>query len=227
MSQELKDSNKLIRRLDKLVLGSIPVIGRLEAMKDEERLNDEIAYIKEILLDAKVQIQRLEQRIDDEYTFSKEYKNFIQNTVRRAINDLRKEKIKLFANIIVNAGLEENVHKDYNHKYLYLDTIDKIDENLFYFLCALKSRCVTKGEELGVGWTGKELELKQMGVYDDFRFNADFLSSLGVIVRIRQERVIDKSLEFSEEYYVTEYGTEFINFVSEQGESQFTDVEEV
>ena len=51
------------------------------------------------------------------------------NTILKAKNDLRKEKIKLFANIIVNAALEENTKKEYNRKYLYLDTIDKIDEH--------------------------------------------------------------------------------------------------
>ena len=148
------DDNILIHRIEKICMGCVPVIGMVLAIEDEERLNDEVEFIKEIVQDVKVQVTNLETRVDAEYVASKEYKNYIHNTVRKAVNDLRKEKIKLFANIIVNAALKENTEKEYNRKYLYLDTIDKIDEHLFRFVCLLKSRCISKGKEIGKGWTG-------------------------------------------------------------------------
>lgn len=221
--------NKLIHRIEKIVMGFVPIIGTMLAVEDEERLNDEVEFLQEIVQEVKVQIMNLEIRMDAEYVSSKEYKNYIHNTVRKAINDLRKEKIKLFANIIVNAALKENTEKEYNRKYLYLDTIDKIDEHLFRFVCLLKSRSITKGKEIGKGWTGDEPELKQMGIYDEFRFNADYLLSLGLIVRLHLERHDDKksSLAITDEYYVTEYGAEFVKFVSEQGSNYFEEAEEV
>lgn len=221
--------NDLIRSIEKTAMGCFPVIGGALTVEDEERLNDELSFIKEVLIDVKVQVTRLEYRMDAEYAGSKEYRNFIRNTARRAVNDLRKEKIKLFANIIVNAALKENAEKEYNRKYLYLDTIDKIDEHLFRFVCLLKTRCISKGKEIGKGWTGEEPELKQMGIYDEFRFNADYLLSLGLIVRLHLERHDEKEgmLVVSDEYYVTEYGVEFVNFVSEQDVSLFADAEDL
>ena len=68
-----------------------------------------------------------------------------------------------------------------------------------------------------------------MGIYDEFRFNADYLLSLGLIVRLHFERFDDKngSLAITDEYYGTEYGAEFVNFVSEQDTNQFADVEDL
>lgn len=220
--------NDLIHGIEKSVMGWIhPLIAGALAIDDESRLNEELSFIKEVLLQVNVDIKRLEARLDTEYMATREYKNFLRKTILKATNDLRKEKIKLFANIIVNAALEENTKKGYNRKYLYLDTIDKIDEHLFRFVCLLKSRCISKGKEIGKGWTGEEPELKKMGIFDEFRFNADYLLSLGVIVRLHQERHNESNgiLEVSDEYYVTEYGVEFVNFVSEQESSLFTDAE--
>lgn len=136
---------------------------------------------------------------------------------------------KLFSNIIVNSALKENTSKDYNRKYLYLDTIDKIDEHLFSFLCLLKSRCISKGKVIGFGWQGNEPEPKRMGILEKFRFNADYLLSLGVMIRLSQRRYINEgqSTRITDEFYVTEYGVEFVNFVSEQGVDQFAVAEEV
>ena len=110
-----------------------------------------------------------------------------------------------------------------------LDTIDKIDEHLFSFLCLLKSRSVTKGKEIGFGWQGNEPELRQMGILDEFRFNADFLLSLGVMIRISQRRYNQETqgIRITDEYYVTEYGAELVDFVSEQGLNQFAEGEEI
>lgn len=225
----MKD-NELIHGIEKIAASCVnPLTGGIIAAKDDARVQEQLDFIKEVLVDVKIQFERLKKRIDEEYTASKEYNNFLYNTVRKAVNDLRRDKIKLFSNIIVNSTLKENTGKDYNRKYLFLDTIDKIDEHLFSFLCLLKSRSVTKGKEIGVGWQGDEPELRQMGILDEFRFNADFLLSLGVMIRISQRRYIEetKGIRITDEYYVTEYGAEFVDFVSEQGLNQFAEGEEI
>lgn len=206
-----------------------PLIGSTINAEDDARVREQIEFLQEVVVDVKIQLERLKKRIDEGYAATREYNNFLYNTVRKAVNDLRREKIKLFSNIIVNSTLKENTGKDYNRKYLFLDTIDKIDEHLFSFLCLLKSRSVNKGKEIGIGWQGNEPELRQMGILDEFRFNADFLLSLGVMIRISQQRYNKetKSIIMTDEYYVTEYGAEFVDFVSEQDINQFSEGEEV
>ena len=217
----------LIECLGDVVSDLHHLLSCFSRIKEKKRLNAELRFIKDVVIEVNSKVWKLEQRLNAAYMNSDEYANFVYNALRKAAYDLRKEKIKLFANIIVNAGLKENTEKEYNRKYLYLDTIDKIDEHLFKFVCLLKSRCISKGKEIGKGWTGDESELKQMGIYDEFRFNADYLLSLGLIVRLHLERHDDKEgiLVVSDEYYVTEYGIEFVNFVSEQDSNQFADAQ--
>lgn len=223
--------------IDSELIGDLgDVVGHLHWMlscfskiKEKKRLNAELRFVKDVVIEVNTKVWKLEQRLNAEYMNSDEYANFVYNALRKAANDLRKEKIKLFANIIVNAALKENTEKEYNRKYLYLDTIDKIDEHLFRFVCLLKSRCISRGKEIGKGWKGDEPELKQMGIYDEFRFNADYLLSLGLIVRLHLERHdnAEDMLLISDEYYVTEYGAEFVDFISEQGRNYFEEAEEV
>lgn len=223
------NENELIEGLGDAVSNLHQLLSCFSKIKEKKRLNAELRFIKDVVIEVNTKVWSLEQRLNAEYMNSDEYANFVCNALRKAANDLRKEKIKLFANIIVNAALKENTEKEYNRKYLYLDTIDKIDEHLFRFVCLLKSRRISKGKELGKGWTGDEQELKQMGIYDEFRFNADYLLSLGLIVRLHLERHDEKEgmLVVSDEYYVTEYGVEFVNFVSEQDACQFSDAEDL
>lgn len=225
----MKD-NELIHCIENIAVSWVnPFVGGIITAKEDARVQEQLDFIQEVLVDVKVQLERLKNRVDEEYAATREYNNFLHNTVRKAVNDLRRDKIKLFSNIIVNSMLKKNTGKDYNRKYLFLDTIDKIDEHLFSFLCMLKSRSVTKGKEIGVGWQGNEPELRQMGFLDEFRFNADFLLSLGVMIRISQRRYNQEmhGMTISDEYYVTEYGVEFVDYVSEQGLNLFSEGEEV
>lgn len=115
-------------------------------------------------------------------------------------------------------------------KYLYGETIDKIDVELFRFLLNVKSRCITKGKELDLGWTGKEPELAAMGIdQTTFRTNADYLMSTGLMTRIHQTRhnAQTHSLLVQDEYYVTEFGTGFIGFVRERDDVAESEYEEV
>lgn len=106
--------------------------------------------------------------------------NFLHKTLIKAALDLRNEKKRLFANIIVNSALIGNADVNDGRKYLFDETIDKIDEKLFEFLVRLKSRYLTVEEdEKHEGWKGNEEELTLLGVDEKtFRFNVDYL--LGV-----------------------------------------------
>ena len=60
-----------------------------------------------------------------------------------------------------------------------------------------------------------------------FRTNADYLMSTGLMTRIHQERPDGKVgvLKISDEYYVTEYGLGFGDYVREYEASEDADAE--
>lgn len=175
-------------------------------------------FVKEVLVDVNTRLIKLESVVDQDYMNTDDFKNFFHKTLLKAATDLRKEKMKLFANIIVNSTLVGNANTQDRWKYLYAETIDKIDEDLFAFLLRIKSRCITKGHELDLGWTGKEPELSAMGFdLTTFRTNADYLMSTGLMTRIHQSRFDEKThmINMQDEYYVTEFGIGFIEYVKE------------
>ena len=131
---------------------------------------------------------------------------------------------------MVNSTLVGNASTKDRWKYLYAETIDKIDKDLFAFLLKIKSRCISKGHELDLGWTGKEPELATMGLdLVTFRTNADYLMGTGLMTRIHQERHDGNSgsLVISDEYYVTEFGVGFVEYVKEYNASEEADAEVV
>ena len=125
--------SELIESLGDAVSNLHRLLSCFSKIKEKKRLNAELRFIKDVVIEVNTKVWKLEQRLNAEYMNSDEYANFVCNALWKAAKDLRKEKIKLFANIIVNAALRENTEKEYNRKYLYLDTIDKIDEHLFRF----------------------------------------------------------------------------------------------
>ena len=187
-------------------------------------------FVKEVLVDVNERMVRLEKLVDEEYMKTEDFRNFLHKMLLKAALDLRREKKNLFANVIVNATLREFADVNDRWKYLYGETIDKIDVELFRFLLNVKSRCITKGKELDYGWTGKESELLAMGIdQTTFRTNADYLMSTGLMTRIHQMRYdgAQSSITPQDEYYVTEFGMGFIDFVRERESVEFDEVEEV
>ena len=73
--------------------------------------------------------------------------NFFRKTLIIAALDLRKEKKRLFANIIANSALIGNADVNDGRKYLFDETIDKIDERLFEFLVRIRSRRLTTEDD--------------------------------------------------------------------------------
>ena len=207
-----------------------PPLWNAIAAEKEQRNTAEMDFVKEVLVDVNERMVRLEKLVDEEYMKTEDFRNFLHKMLLKAALDLRREKKNLFANVIVNATLREFADVNDRWKYLYGETIDKIDVELFRFLMNVKSRCITKGKELDYGWTGKESELAAMGIdQTTFRTNADYLMSTGLMTRIHQMRYdgAQSSITPQDEYYVTEFGMGFIDFVRERESVEFDEVEEV
>lgn len=206
--------------LEHLTLSTFfPPLWNALSAEEEQRKSAEMAFVKEVIVKVNEDLFRLEKKVDQEYMKSDDFLNFLHKTLKKAVMDLRKEKMRMFANIIVNSTLKGNANTEDRWKYLYAEAIDKIDETLFAFLSNLKSRCITKGHELDLGWTGKESELEAMGIdLITFRTNGDYLMSTGLMTRIHQSRYNKEThgMTFQDEYYVTEFGLGFIEYVREQ-----------
>ena len=206
-----------------------PPLWNALAAEKEQRNTAEMDFVKEVLVDVNERMVRLEKLVDEEYMKTEDFRNFLHKMLLKAALDLRREKKNLFANVIVNATLREFADVNDRWKFLYGETIDKIDVELFRFLMNVKSRCITKGKELDYGWTGKEPELLTMGIdQTTFRTNADYLMSTGLMTRIHQMRYdgAQSSITPQDEYYVTEFGMGFVDFVRERESVEFAEVEE-
>lgn len=207
-----------------------PPLWNALAAEADQRREAEIDFVKEVIVDVNTRLTKLERIVDKEYMGTDDFKNFFHKTLLKASIDLRMEKKKMFANIIVNSTLVGNANTKDRWKYLYAETIDKIDEDLFAFLLRIKSRCISKGHELDLGWTGKEPELSAMGIdLTTFRTNGDYLMSTGLMTRIHQSRYEKENhgIKVQDEYYVTEFGVGFIEYVREHDASEEADAEVV
>lgn len=134
----------------------------------------------------------------------------------------------MFANIIVNSTLIGNANPEDGRKYLYDETIDKIDEKLFDFLLRMSTRRMLDDNQLNKGWRGDDSEdLKELGINDKtFYFNSDYLLSVGVLVRLPRFKVQNGHLMYHDEYFVTQYGLDFVEYVKNQELMEFEEVEE-
>lgn len=179
----------------------------------------EVRFIKDFIAKVDERVKRIEQFIDKEYLQNDEFNNFLYKTIFLATRDVRKEKLNLFANIIVNSVLKGNANENEGYKYLYDETIDKIDENLFRFLLKMSSRVLCDSESESKGWCGDSSELETLNVDSmTFKLYADYLLSVGVVVRLPKLELNAETghLSYHEEYYVTEYGKKFVDYVREQ-----------
>ena len=179
----------------------------------------EMRFVKDVIVGVNERVYKLEQKLDKEYIKSDDYMNFLYKTLQMASYDVRKEKLNLFANIIVNSALIGKADVNDNRKYLFDETIDKIDEKLFEFILRMKTRCLTSDDKDTEGWKGTDEELAILGVdKNTFRFNADYLLGVGVVVRVARLHMgeNDGTLYYTNEYYVTQYGLEFVDYVRDQ-----------
>lgn len=213
------EENDTIEMIENLVISNMhPLLGCALAARASKKNEEAHRFIQDVLVDVNTRLWRLEQRLDKEYMKTDDFINFLHKTLIKAALDFRKEKKRLFANIIVNSALIGNADVNDGRKYLFDETIDKIDERLFEFLVRMKSRCLTlEDDERNEGWEGNDEELVLLGVNDKtFRFNVDYLLGVGVVVRILKFNVKEGTLSYTNRYYVTQYGLEFVEYVKEQ-----------
>ena len=181
----------------------------------------ETRFLKDFISRVDERVNRLEERIDQEYIKSDDFNNFLFKTIRLATSDVRKEKLRLFANIIVNSTLVGNANVNDGLKYLFDDTIDKIDEKLFDFLLRMSSRVLEDSVSDTKGWCVDTPDLAILNVDSTtFRFNADYLLSVGVVIRLPKFEIDSETgrMTYHEEYYVTQYGKKFVDYVKEHDE---------
>ena len=214
------EDKDLIKAVEDATLDNIfPLLKSALSFGDATKETQSKRFIQDVVVEISTKLWRLEQRVDKEYMRTEDFMNFLHKTLLKVALDLRKEKKRLFANIIVNSTLIGNANVEDRRKYLFDETIDKIDERLFEFMLRMKSRCLTADEDNNEGWKGTDEELAILGVDDRaFRFNADYLLGVGVVVRVPRFHMEenDGALYYTNEYYVTQYGLEFVEYVKEQ-----------
>ncbi|MBO5630274.1 MAG: hypothetical protein J5965_14500 [Aeriscardovia sp.] len=214
----MKDNEQIAMIEDLSISNMFPALGSALAARSSLKNKEAHRFMQDVLVEVNAKLWRLEHRIDKEYMRTADFLNFLHKTLVKVALDLRKEKLKLFANIIVNSTLIGNADENDNRKYLFDETIDKIDERLFEFLLRMKSRHLTTNDENNEGWKGSDDELKLLGVDDrTFSLYADYLLGVGVVVRIPRLDMEqdDGTLYYTNEYYVTQYGLEFVEYVKE------------
>lgn len=221
MTQEdksMEDNDQMAMIEDFAICNMFPALGNALAARASIKNKEAHRFMQDVLVDVNTKLWRLEHRVDKEYMRTVDFLNFLHKTLVKVALDLRKEKLKLFANIIVNSTLIGNADENDNRKYLFDETIDKIDEKLFEFLLRMRSRHLTADDENNEGWKGSDDELKLLGVDDrTFSLYADYLLGVGVVVRIPRLDMgqDDGTLYYTNEYYVTQYGLEFVEYVKE------------
>ena len=213
------EDNDMIGAVEEYVLqNTFPLLGNALSARSSIRNEQVHKFIHEVLVDVNLKLWKLEQRVDKEYMKTEDFVNFLHKTLIKAALDIRREKKKIFANIIVNSTLKGNAGVENSRKYLYDETIDKIDEKLFEFLLCLKSRTLTSNGVECEGWKGDEPELVNWGLEEHFIDNAEYLIGAGLMSRVPKFNVDTESgnLTYTEEYFVTKYGLEFVEYVREQ-----------
>ena len=216
----IMNDNDYINSIEELAISNLhPLLGKALTSRASAKNNEAHRFIQDVLIDVNTRLWRLENRLDKEYMKTEDFVNFLHKTLVKVALDLRKEKLKLFSNIIVNSTLKGNADENDGRKYLFDETIDKIDEKLFDFLLRMKTRFLSTDEEDKEGWKGTDDELAILGVDDKtFSFNADYLLGVGVVVRVPRFHMEenDGALYYTNEYYVTQYGLEFVEYVRDQ-----------
>lgn len=199
------------------------------AARDTVRNEQAHRFIQDVLVEVNLKLWKLEQRIDKEYMKTDDFLNFFHKTLLKAAVDLRREKMRMFANIIVNSTLKGNADSHDGKKYLFDETIDKIDEGLFEFLLRMSTRRMLDDNTLNKGWKGDDDDLKVLGIDEKkFFFNADYLLSVGVLVRLPRFNLEDEgALVYHDEYFVTQYGVDFVEYVRDQDMTEDAAAEEV
>lgn len=211
----MEGTDAIVKAIEAALLSLHPLTNSIFTGVTTYRGDMEMRFVRDVIVGVNERVYKLEQKLDKEYMKSDDYMNFLFKTLRMAARDVRKEKLNLFANIIVNAALLGNADEHDSRKYLYDETIDKIDERLFGFLFRIVIQSKKNNDGQTEGWQGNEEELRLLGVDEKtFFFYADYLLSVGVLMRLPKFQISDMGhLLKHDEYYLTQYGVEFVEYV--------------
>lgn len=223
------EENDTIDMIEELVISNMhPLLSGALSARASKKNEEAHRFIQDVLVDVNTRLWKLERKLDRDYMKTNDFINFLHKTLIKAALDLRKEKKRLFANIIVNSTLIGNADVNDGRKYLFDETIDKIDERLFDFLVRMNSRCLTSDDDDEQGWKGTDEELAILGVDDKtFDLYADYLLSVGVVVRIPRFKIENNGdLVYHEEYFLTQYGAEFVEYMRDPETMEIDEAEE-
>lgn len=223
------EENDTINMIEDIVISNIhPLLSDALSVRASKKNEEAHRFIQDVLVDVNTRLWKLERKLDRDYMKTNDFINFLHKTLIKAALDLRKEKKRLFANIIVNSTLIGNADVNDGRKYLFDETIDKIDERLFDFLVRMNSRCLTSDDDDEQGWKGTDEELAILGVDDKtFDLYADYLLSVGVVVRIPRFKIENNGdLVYYEEYFLTQYGAEFVEYMRDPETMEIDEAEE-
>ena len=214
------EDNELIKAIEDVTLDNMfPLLKNALSFGDAAKEKQSKRFIQDVVVEINTKLWRLEQMVDKEYMRTEDFVNFLHKTLLKVALDLRKEKRRLFANIIVNSTLTGNANPEDGRKYLFDETIDKIDERLFAFLQKASVRDLEGFGLEAKGWKGTDIDLELLGVNaESFQFNAEYLLGVGVMVRLPKFDLHSETgeLSYHEEYFVTQYGKEFVEYVKDQ-----------
>jgi len=103
------EDNDMIGAVEEYVLqNTFPLLGSALSARGSVRNEHVHRFIQEVLVEVNLKLWKLEQKVDKEYMKTEDFVNFLHKTLLKASTDLRREKMKMFANIIVNSVLKGN-----------------------------------------------------------------------------------------------------------------------
>lgn len=167
--------------------------------------------IYKIMNDLSCKIKEIECSIDQDYFLSDEFKALAYRTFTKAATEIRNEKLEVFTNFLTHSALLKEV--EISDKYMFLESLDKIDLEHIYFLNKLSCKNALDDIENIKGWQGIDKELVVLGVNKErFTLLCDYLANIGLVSRIEKFKVEEGTLYMTREYFVSTYGIKLLQF---------------
>lgn len=197
-----------------MIVGFNPLLSTIYSSYSTYSNNNAHKAIRKVLYQLSDKIDELENLVDRNYLQSDEFKNLSYRTFMKAVAEIREEKLIMFADFLARSALPINI--EVADKYMFLETLDKIDVDHICFLNKLSVRSALNDVEKVIGWRGEEKDLIVLGVNQErFFLLCDYLANVGLISRIEKFEIIPESgmLCMTREYFVSYYGMVFLKFI--------------
>lgn len=173
--------------------------------------------IQKVLEEFSKRISKIENIINKDYLQSNEFNSLSYRTFIKAATEVRNEKLEIFAIFLTQSVLLKDV--EISDKFMFLETLDKIDIEHIYFLQRLSGRNTFKDFEHDKGWQGEKEELIELNIVRErFFLLCDYLTNIGLVSRIEKFRIEEGCLYMNREYFVSIYGMELLRFIENSKE---------